>query len=133
MSSTYEELISTKEGMKLFQRERTILEVTELICGILSGQKLKRSELAARLGTTKSNVTQLLDGEANMTLATVSDVFTALGQELHVSATPIGVEIIPASVQYDFQPWNFVTSPALRIAPTFTIEQTAPACGPLAA
>lgn len=51
--------------------------------------QITRAELARRLGTSKGYVTQLLDGTANMTLRTVSDVFVALGREFHPGETPI--------------------------------------------
>ncbi|WLD10858.1 helix-turn-helix transcriptional regulator [Planctellipticum variicoloris] len=46
---------------------------------------MTRSELADRLGKSKGHITQILDGTANLTLRTVSDVFFALGCEFHPS------------------------------------------------
>jgi transcriptional regulator with XRE-family HTH domain len=53
-------------------------------------QRVSRSELAKRLGTTPGYITQLLDGTTNMTIAKASDVFLALGREFHPSDSPIG-------------------------------------------
>lgn len=73
----------TPEGMRLYQQERAILEVTEVICELMDKQGVSRSDLAKRLGRTKGYITQLLDGRANMTVRTISDVFTALGLAVH--------------------------------------------------
>ena len=75
---------SDREAMKLFQQERAILEATELICEIMAAEQVSRTELAKRLGKTKGYVTQLLDGQANMTIRTMSDIFLVLGRTLHV-------------------------------------------------
>lgn len=69
--------------MRLHQQERAILEVTETVCRLMAEQGVSRSELARRLGKSKSYVTQLLDGEANMTVRTISDVFVALERAVH--------------------------------------------------
>jgi transcriptional regulator with XRE-family HTH domain len=84
-----EQIAATEEGRRLLQQEGAILEVTELICELMEKKRVSRSELARRLGKTKGYVTQLLDGETNMTLRTIADVFTALGTELHVSTKPL--------------------------------------------
>lgn len=87
------ELTGTPEGMRLYHRERIILEMTELICALMDERGVNRSELARRLGKTKGYVTQLLDGETNMTLRTVSDVLWALDSSLRASAGPLDVEL----------------------------------------
>ena len=86
-----DKLTATPEGMKLYQQERLILEVTELICELMEGAGVKKSELAERLGRSKGYITQLLDGRANMTLRTISDVLWALDSSLHVSSGPLDV------------------------------------------
>jgi transcriptional regulator with XRE-family HTH domain len=81
-------LQGTGEGRRLLQQERTILDLTELICAVMEEQKVSRSDLARLLGKTKGYVTQLLDGRTNMTLRTMSDVFAVLGRELKFRAVP---------------------------------------------
>ncbi|QDT52430.1 hypothetical protein Pan44_04410 [Caulifigura coniformis] len=75
-----------------FQREYTVLEATELICKLMAEKNVKRSELASLLGKSKGYISQLLDGETNMTLATLSDVFTALGACLRFGYVPLTAE-----------------------------------------
>lgn len=84
-----ERLTSTPEGMRLFQQERAIQEITEIVCEIMEEQGVSRSALADRLGKTKGYVTQLLDGRANMTLRTISNVFTALNRAVHFQEGPL--------------------------------------------
>jgi len=98
MSETLiEKLTKTPEGMRLYQQERAIQELTDMICEIMQKQGVSRSELARRLGTTKGHITQLLDGLRNMTVRTISDVFTALDHAVHFQEGPIFREIINKS------------------------------------
>ena len=90
MATLTERLTSTPDGQKVWQQERCIFETTERLCELMELQGVSRTELAKRLGTSKGYVTQLLDGSANMTLRTLSDVYLALGYEFHPADTPIG-------------------------------------------
>lgn len=69
----------------LWNQEGAILDTTELICELMKEAGVSRSQLAHRLGKSKGYVTQLLDGSRNMTIRTVSDVLTNLGQEFRAS------------------------------------------------
>lgn len=90
MAQTYlESVAADPEQMKLYQEERLMVEVTELICRELKKQNLRRSELADKLGKSKGRISQYLDGERNLTLRTVADIFTALGFSLRVDVEPI--------------------------------------------
>jgi plasmid maintenance system antidote protein VapI len=87
MTETLVQQLTTQcpKEMRLFQQERTILEATELICEMMESEDLNRSDLAKRLGKSKSHVSQLLDGKKNMTLRTISDMFTAMNRTIHFS------------------------------------------------
>jgi transcriptional regulator with XRE-family HTH domain len=96
-----EQFVQTQDGMRSFQQERAIYEVTERIEDRMEEQGISRSELAQRLGKTKGWVTQLLDGEANKTIRTIADVFAVLGLELHFREEPIRIgktELRPLTV-----------------------------------
>jgi transcriptional regulator with XRE-family HTH domain len=75
---------ATREGKRLYEQERAILEVTELISKLMERQNVSKSELARRLGKSKAYVTQLLGGRTNMTLRTISDVLFVLDSSLRV-------------------------------------------------
>lgn len=79
----YEILTSTPGGMRLYQQERAIQELTDLICELLEKQNVSREELALRLGKTKGYINRLLDGRINMTVRVISDVFMALNRAVH--------------------------------------------------
>jgi len=85
-------LLSDDEGRKLYFREDLMFEVTEAICKVMQEQGMNKAELARRSGVTKSNITQLLSGDHNMTLVTISDLLFALGFKLQVSAVPLDID-----------------------------------------
>ncbi len=115
MSKTLiEKLTSTPEGMRLYQQERAIQDVTDLICEVMDEEQVSRSQLAGRIGRTKGYVTQLLDGRVNMTVRTISDVFCALGRAIHfqdgsLEATVNASPVLSIKVGWDrtkpSQPW----------------------------
>jgi transcriptional regulator with XRE-family HTH domain len=84
MATAIEKLAASREGERLLRQERFIVEVTELIVKLMKEKGISRKELAERLGKSKGRVSQLLDGEANLTLRTLSDVFAALGHKVTV-------------------------------------------------
>jgi len=73
---------------RLFLQERTMVELTELICREMQRQGLSRSELAERMGKSKGQVTQMLSGGRNLTLRSLSDMLLALGLALEPMARP---------------------------------------------
>lgn len=91
MSSTpfKDGIVNSEEGRRIWNQEKAILDTTELICQVMSEKGVSRSELARRLGRSKGYITKLLDGSANMTIRTLSDVFSALGYEFRASCKPI--------------------------------------------
>jgi transcriptional regulator with XRE-family HTH domain len=73
------------EFRKLLAQEELILEVTEVLCGLLEQEKVSRKELADRLGKTKGFVSQLLNGGRNLTLRTVADILHVLGYKVSLN------------------------------------------------
>ncbi len=84
-----EKLTKSENGMRLYQQERAILEITETLCRLMHEQGFTRTKLAHRLGKTKGYITQLLDGRTNMTIRTISDAFVAIGHALHFQEGPL--------------------------------------------
>lgn len=84
MASYIDKIRSTPEGAQSLRQEEFILEVTEQICGLMEQQGISRKELAERMGKSKGRISQLLDGEANLTLRTLSDIFSALDHKVVV-------------------------------------------------
>lgn len=105
--SLIEKLTKTTEGMRLYQQERAIEELTELICEIMQEQGVSRAELARRLGKTKGYITQLLDGRTNMTVRTVSDVLLAFGRTIHFQNGPLSATVSPApTISLNTENWS---------------------------
>lgn len=84
--SLIDSLTQTPEDKRVFAQEEAILDFTEFVCELMDRAGVSRSELAARLDTTKGYVSQLLAGEANMTIRTMSDLMNALGYSLRFNA-----------------------------------------------
>lgn len=90
------------ELQKFYCQEKLIFEITELISELMEKKKVSKTKLAKLLGVGKSYVTQLLDGTSNMTLRTISDVFTALDAELAVNADLLNLDNAIVS-EYEIQ------------------------------
>lgn len=86
-------LTKSAEGMRLYQQERAIQELTDMICEVMDEEEVSRSELARRIGKTKGYITQLLDGRTNMQVRTISDVFTALDRTVHFQEGPLSATV----------------------------------------
>jgi len=67
------------EFRRLLAQEELILEVTEVLCGLLEAETISKKELADRLAKSKGFVSQLLNGGRNLTLRTVADILHVLG------------------------------------------------------
>jgi len=88
-STVIERFTADPEGLRLLQQAGLIFDVTELMCATLEEQSVTRAELAKRMEKSKGRISQILNGETNLTLQTIADVFTALGKTLTVRATDI--------------------------------------------
>lgn len=87
--ATQEEIGTSRPFDLLFEQERLILEATELLQRLLDQSGFNRADLARLLGKTKGYVTQLLNGDRNMTLRTLSDLAYALGHRVQMGAHPL--------------------------------------------
>jgi transcriptional regulator with XRE-family HTH domain len=113
----------SEEGMRVWQQERAIFEVTELICELMDSENVTRTELANRLNKTKGYISQLLDGQTNMTVRTISDVFTALGRALHVFDGPM--ELSAPRHSFRFAPTSCWEGTSRAWKPAFHFTTTA--------
>ena len=89
--SLVEQYVADPQHMREYQQERAIYEVTELLETEMDVQGVSRSQLAKKLGRSKSWVTQLLDGDKNKTIRTLADVFAVLGCEYRSFTQPIQI------------------------------------------
>ena len=77
------------EARRRYEEERLILWTTEAIWKAMDDQGLTRAELAARLGTSRANVTQLLSGTRNMTLRSLAALAHACRLQADVHLTEL--------------------------------------------
>jgi transcriptional regulator with XRE-family HTH domain len=70
----------------LLNEEDLVLEVTEKLYWMMQRAKLTKAQLAARLQRSPAFVTQILNGDRNMTLRTVADVARACGFTIKLRA-----------------------------------------------
>jgi len=74
---------------RLVEQESLILEATEMISELIEESGENRKGLAEKLGRTKGFVTQILSGDRNMTLRTLSDFAFALEHRVKMKAAPL--------------------------------------------
>jgi len=80
---------TAKPTTPIYEREALAFEASELISRLMEDQEVNRSELAARVGTSKSHITNLLSGSRNMTMHTLADLTFVLGYKVEMKATPL--------------------------------------------
>lgn len=80
-----EKLTKTDDGKRLYEQERVIQELTDLICQSMDECGMKRIDLAKRIGKTRGNITSMLDGATGMaSIRSIVDVFWALGKTIRI-------------------------------------------------
>lgn len=77
------------EARRGYERERLILWTLDSICDLMSNAGMSKADIARRLETSRSNVTQLLSGSRNATLGTISDFAWACGKRAVVKFEPL--------------------------------------------
>lgn len=77
-------IAESEDNAKVLAEERLIVEVAESIWAVLEKKKLNKADLANLLEKERSDITQLLDGNRNMTLRTLADIAFALNSHVKV-------------------------------------------------
>jgi len=78
--------LKSEEFARVFAQEKLIEDATELIASAMQEQNVSKAQLAERLGTSRSHITQLLRGSRNMTLRTLADIMFMLRKEVMLVA-----------------------------------------------
>jgi transcriptional regulator with XRE-family HTH domain len=84
----FQDFISDPKRRRIYEREALAFEAAELISRLMEEQQVSKTDLARRVGTSKSHVTQLLSGSRNMTLRTLADLAFALGHKVEIRSLP---------------------------------------------
>lgn len=80
----YERIEADPTQRAELRKEELILAVTNAIAEEMDRQGLSKADLARRLGTTRSHVTQLLAGGRNLMLGSIAEIADAVGCKLEV-------------------------------------------------
>lgn len=131
-SSNHEHFLQTPENRRLYQEEKLLVDVTELLAEVMDKKKMNRTELARAIGKSKAFVTQVLSGNHNMTLRTVADLFGAMRHDAIIQAVPCeedregvaDLDLSTPSGQYAFWSYHFaqqakvaIPGPQARVKP----------------
>jgi transcriptional regulator with XRE-family HTH domain len=98
-----QELPDPKDQRK-YAQERVVIAVTEAIAAAMERASLKRSDIADRLGKTRSHISQLLSGRRNLTLRTLGDILWACDLELDdLKVSTLGSIVCPVERVEEWQ------------------------------
>lgn len=101
----------TPTGRRELERQRAVVEVTELISRLMESNDVSKAELARRIDRPASFVTKILRGSNNFTVSTLSDVFSALGHSIHFYCGQVGDELkvwsSDAQISFAAEPQNW--------------------------
>lgn len=86
--SLYEERSSTTRGAQGLAAARLALQVVRLLIGAKREAAISHKELASRLSVSEGRVSQVLNGDGNVHIATLAKFMNALGYDVEISATP---------------------------------------------
>lgn len=127
---TYTTRAATPEGRRGLACAAARYRAVELIAEVLEGEGVSQRELASRLGRTESAVSQVLGGDRNLTLNTLSEYLDALDHrlEMHASRCVEGLHRVdlsdlvdvPEAVSYGsasaYEPYRVSPRPARGLA-----------------
>ena len=75
------------------------LDISVMIWELMQEQGLSKTELARRMGISKSHLSNLLNTQPNMTLETIAKFELALGVEFKFSFVPAPAPLAEAAVE----------------------------------
>ncbi|MFP3938529.1 MAG: helix-turn-helix domain-containing protein [Phycisphaerae bacterium] len=123
MATILDRLSQSDGQQRLLRQERAILEITETLCKLMEEQNITRADLARKLGTSKANITQMLDGQRNLTVRTIADVLYHLGHALRLTPVPMSRKrLLPMRIRWQPQQatlsadWSGVQRASVRCA-----------------
>jgi transcriptional regulator with XRE-family HTH domain len=84
----YERIEADPAQRAALRKEELILAVTCAVSEEIERQQITKTDLAQRMGTSRSHVTMLLGGGRNLTLGTIAEMAEALGCKVEVRLVP---------------------------------------------
>lgn len=102
-----EEFEKTPNGKRLLASARLRRGLMKALHEALSTSQMNQSDLARSLKKSRSAVGQVLNGDGNVKVETISDYLFAMGTELQVSLVPVGQTKRPAFTGWAKKQNNF--------------------------
>jgi transcriptional regulator with XRE-family HTH domain len=98
----------SKANEKIFARATLIQNVTEDIMVAMDDLKISKSELARKIGKSKSYITQILSGSRNMTLTSLSDLCFELNitPDIRIIEDNQKLEVSEANLKHHSFSWH---------------------------
>ena len=89
-TKSFSALFEAAERHEEYWTERVIAEFTEDLSRWMEAKGISQAELAASIGVSPPYISKVLKGNANLTLATMTKLATALGAVVRVHLAPMG-------------------------------------------
>ncbi|MBK8149887.1 MAG: helix-turn-helix transcriptional regulator [Acidobacteria bacterium] len=77
----FNEMLASAESQVDFRIDAAKLELSEQICNAMEDSGVTEAELARRLGVSRAYVNKILKGTANLTIASLVKIGTAIGRD----------------------------------------------------
>lgn len=108
MNDAFRELMGTEEGRIAFCEEHAIAHVGELIATLLKESGMTRTQLAKKMNVSQGRITQILDGDANLTLGTIARVVGVFDRLFEGTTRPMDEFCVsPTWRVHNHQPWEY--------------------------
>ena len=91
---SYKRFLSKPDRSITYWTEGAVLDFTEELATILKQSGMTRTDLAQRIGTSKSYITKVFSGEANFTLETMAKFALAVDHAVRVHLAPLGMHTV---------------------------------------
>lgn len=83
-TKTFSQMVKEIESRDSYWKEVAILDFTSALWQLMQSQKISKSDLASRIGTSASYVTKIFQGNANFTIDSMVKLVRAAGGNLHI-------------------------------------------------
>lgn len=116
---------STPESEAALAEERLVLSATEMVYEALEHTGHSKKFLAGKLGVSRSEVSQRLNGKRNLTLRTLAAMLHQLGMKAELSLKPADSLVGEPDYQHRSAPRSSITTTYTRRAPLTIVGGTA--------
>ena len=107
----------TDQDRREYERERLIAWTLDAISELISSCDMSKADVARKLETSRANITQVLSGSRNATLATISDLAWACGKRAVFRFEPLrNGEFISSPVMQTAQITKIVPMSRMTVA-----------------